>query len=108
MGGLGSRGCGFAQEGLAEEAHPGVHEQGHFESPTGARWTAGELYQDNVGGYPIAYAYGNKYDPLIMYNSKRDVAELLNEHEKKKSGREFLRQQQMVPQQRRKEKQQER
>ena len=56
----------------------------------------------------VQSAYGNKYDPLMMYDSKRDVAELLNEREEKKSVREFLRQQQMVPQQRRKEKQQER
>ena len=42
----------------------------------------------------VQSAYGNKYDPLIMYDSKRDVAVLLNEHEEKKSVREFLRQNQ--------------
>ena len=56
----------------------------------------------------VQSAYGNMYDPLAMFDSKRDVAELLNEREEKKSVRKFLRQQQMVPQQRRKEKQQER
>ena len=56
----------------------------------------------------VKSAYGDKYDPMMMHDSKRDVVALLNEHEKKKSVREFLRQQQMVPQQRRKEKQQER
>lgn len=35
---------------------PEFMQKGYFESPTGAKWTAGELYQDNVGGFPIAYA----------------------------------------------------
>ena len=37
-------------------------------------------------------AYGNKYDPLMMHDSKRDVANLLNEEAKVRSVREFLRQ----------------
>ena len=41
----------------------------------------------------VQAAYGDKYDLLMMYDSKRDVADLLNEHEEKKSVREFLRQQ---------------
>ena len=41
----------------------------------------------------VQSVYGSKYDPLVMYDSKRDVADLLNEHEEKKSVREFLRQQ---------------
>ena len=42
-------------------------------------------------------AYGNKYDPLMMYDSKRDVADMLNEHEEKKSVREFLREYRNLP-----------
>jgi len=37
--------------------YPEFVDKGYFESPTGARWTAGELYQDVITGYPIAYAY---------------------------------------------------
>lgn len=40
-----------------QKPHPEFIDKGYFESPTGARWTAGELYQENVSGYPIAYAY---------------------------------------------------
>ena len=54
-------------------------------------------------------AYGNKYDPLVMYDSKRDVADLLNEQGEKHSVRKFLRQQQTAQTPRhRKERQQER
>ena len=42
-------------------------------------------------------AYGNKYDSLMMYDSKRDVADLLNEHEEKKPVREFLREYRKLP-----------
>ena len=57
----------------------------------------------------VQSAYGNKYDPLIMYDSKWDVADLLHEHEERRSVREFLRQQQTAQTTRhRKEKQQER
>ena len=39
-------------------------------------------------------AYGDKYDSLMMRDSKQDVADLLDEHEEKKSIQEFLRKQQ--------------
>lgn len=39
-------------------------------------------------------AYGEKYDPLIMFDSKRDVANLLHEEAETRSVREFLRQKQ--------------
>ena len=39
-------------------------------------------------------AYGEKYDPLMMFDSKRDVSELLNEDTGARSVREFLRQKQ--------------
>ena len=42
----------------------------------------------------VQSAYGNMYDPLIMLDSKRDVADLLNEQGEKHSVRKFLRQQQ--------------
>ena len=49
--------------------------------------------------------YIGKYDPRVMYDSKRNVADLLNEHEEKKSVWEFLRHQksqaQEIPQKRR-------
>ncbi len=54
----------------------------------------------------IKAAYGEKYDPLMMYDSKRDVADLLNEETEARSVREFLRQKQKTqqPQQQRKPK----
>ena len=54
----------------------------------------------------IKAAYGEKYDPLMMYDSKRDVADLLNEGAEARSVREFLRQKQKTqqPQQQRKPK----
>ena len=57
----------------------------------------------------VQSVYGDKYDPVTMHDSKRDVANLLNEHEQeeKKSVREFLRKQkpqvQKMPQKRRDE-----
>ena len=42
----------------------------------------------------VKAAYGEKYDPLLMYDSKRDVANLLNEEREMRSVREFLRQRQ--------------
>ena len=45
----------------------------------------------------VQSAYGDKYDSLMMYDSKRDVADLLNEHEEKKSVREFLREYRKLP-----------
>ena len=49
----------------------------------------------------IKAAYGEKYDPMLMYDSKRDVTNLLNEDAEARSVREFLRQiQQQQAQQR--------
>ena len=42
----------------------------------------------------VQSAYGNKYDPLIMYDSKRDVANLLHVEAEERSIRERLRQKQ--------------
>ena len=42
----------------------------------------------------VQSAYGNKYDPLMMYDSKRDVANLLREEAEERSIRERLRQKQ--------------
>ena len=42
----------------------------------------------------VQSAYGNKYDPLMMYDSKRDVANLLHEEAEERSIRERLRQKQ--------------
>ena len=42
----------------------------------------------------VQSAYGNKYDPLMMYDSKRDVASLLHEEAEERSIRERLRQKQ--------------
>ena len=39
----------------------------------------------------VKAAYGDKYDPLMMYDSKRDVFNLLNEEAEARSAREFLR-----------------
>ena len=46
----------------------------------------------------VKAAYGEKYDPLMMYDSKRDVADLLNEEAKTRSVRDFLRQKQKAQQ----------
>ena len=43
-------------------------------------------------------AYGDKYDPLIMYDSKRDVADMLHEETEARSIREHLRQKQQAQQ----------
>ena len=42
----------------------------------------------------VQSAYGNKYDPLIMYDSKQDVANLLHVEAEERSIRERLRQKQ--------------
>lgn len=42
----------------------------------------------------VQSAYGEKYDPPIMFDSKRDVANLLHEEAETRSVREFLRQKQ--------------
>ena len=45
----------------------------------------------------VQSAYGDKYDSLMMYDSKRDVAGMLNEHEEKHSVRKFLREYRKLP-----------
>ena len=54
----------------------------------------------------VKVAYGDKYDPLMMYDSKRDVFNLLNEEAEARSVREFLRrnQQQLTQQKQTKKK----
>lgn len=42
----------------------------------------------------VQSAYGNKYDPLLIYDSKRDVANLLHEEAEERSIRERLHQKQ--------------
>ena len=42
----------------------------------------------------VKAAYGDKYDPLMMYDSKRDVFNLLNEEAEARPVREFLRRKQ--------------
>ena len=46
----------------------------------------------------VQSAYGNKYDPLVMYDSKRDVADILHEETEARSIREHLRQKQQAQQ----------
>ena len=48
--------------------------------------------------FMVASSYGNKYDPLMMYDSKRDVANLLHEEAEERSIRERLRQKQQAQQ----------
>ena len=52
----------------------------------------------------VKAAYGEKYDPLMMYDSKRDVADLLNEEAEARSVRDFLRQKQQAQQKQNKKK----
>ena len=49
----------------------------------------------------VQSAYSEKYDPLVMLDSKRDVIELLNEEAEARSVRELLRKTQQQAQQRR-------
>ena len=42
----------------------------------------------------VKSAYGDKYDPMMMHDSKRDVASLLHEEAEARSIRERLRQKQ--------------
>ena len=55
----------------------------------------------------IKAAYGEKFDPMLMYDSKRDVATLLHEEAETRSVRERLRrkQQQQTQQKQNKQKQ---
>ena len=54
----------------------------------------------------VKAAYGEKYDPMMMHDSKRDVADLLHEETEVRSVREFLRhgQQQQAQQKQNKKK----
>lgn len=42
----------------------------------------------------VKAAYGEKYDPMMMHDSKRDVADLLHKETEVRSVREFLRHEQ--------------
>jgi len=42
----------------------------------------------------VKAAYGEKYDPMMMHDSKRDVANLLHEEAEVRSVREFMRRKQ--------------
>lgn len=46
----------------------------------------------------VQAAYGGKYNPLVMYDSKRDVAVMLHEETEAHSVRERLRQKQQTQQ----------
>ena len=50
------------------------------------------------------HGYGEKYDPMMMQDSKRDVANLLNEETEARSIRERLRQKQQAQQKQNKKK----
>ena len=50
----------------------------------------------------VKAAYGEKYDPMMMHDSKRDVANLLHEEAEVRSVRERLRQKQQQQAQRQK------
>lgn len=52
----------------------------------------------------IKATYCEKYDPMLMYNSKRDVANLLHEEAETRSIRERLRQKQQAQQKQAKKK----
>lgn len=47
-----------------------------------------------VVGRESRFVVNHRYDSLMMRDSKQDVADLLDEHEEKKSIQEFLRKQQ--------------
>lgn len=44
--------------------------------------------------YKVKSTYGEKYDPTLMHDSKRDVANLLHEEAEARSVREFIRRKQ--------------
>ena len=52
----------------------------------------------------VKAAYGEKYDPMMMHDSKRDVANLLHEEAETRSIRERLRQKQQAQQKQNKKK----
>lgn len=47
-----------------------------------------------VVGHESRFVVNHRYDSLMMRDSKQDVADLLDEHEEKKSIQELLRKQQ--------------
>ena len=53
---------------------------------------------DESGRFFDRSAYGEKYDPVMMHDSKRDVANLLNEETGARSVRNLLRQTQKMQQ----------
>lgn len=46
----------------------------------------------------VQFAYGDKYDPLVMFDSKRAVADMLHEETEARSIREHLHQKQQAQQ----------
>ena len=50
--------------------------------------------KENAAVDKVKAAYGEKYDPMLMYDSKRDVANLLHEETEARSVREFIRRKQ--------------
>ena len=52
----------------------------------------------------VKAAYGEKYDPMMMHDSKRDLANLLHEEAEVRSVRERLRQKQQAQQKQNKKK----
>lgn len=52
----------------------------------------------------VKSAYGEKYDPMMMHDSKRDVANLLHEEAEARSVREFIRRKQQQQAQQRQNK----
>ena len=67
------------------------------------RFTVREEMERSAAG-KVKAVYGEKYDPMLMYDSKRDVANLLHEEAEVRSVREFMRrkQQQQAQQRQRK------
>ena len=60
--------------------------------------------QERQTAQRVQDAYGEKYDPMMMQDSKRDVANLLNEETEARSIRERLRQKQQAQQKQNKKK----
>ena len=54
--GWGPTGGGEREEGMPRKEECEFLSTGYFESPTGARWTAGEMYKD-FNMWPFAYSY---------------------------------------------------
>ena len=50
----------------------------------------------------VQFAYGDRYQPLMMYNSKRDISEMLGGETEVRSVQERLRQKQQPQTQRQK------